>query len=183
MPGRWGYFVDKVPYDKICLPYHLAFDPPNLTRTIQHEFMHQITLNLSGGHAPRWLEEALSTYAEGRPTAAAWNAFKSGEWTWLLAGDVNLEISRDNRDGHHLQAISRAYAQANLVAHFLVAKDGEEKVGLLLRAIGDESLTHSLGEIMGRSKTDSALRDVYKLSEREVFETAFDWIRSTRAPG
>jgi hypothetical protein len=183
MPGRWGYFVDKEPYDKICLPYHLTIDLPNLRRTIQHEFMHVITWNLTDGHAPRWLSEAMSTYAEDRLDAAVWKGLKTGSANWMTLSEVDALVSADNRDEKKRAAISFAYTQANLVARYLAATGGDPKIGVLLRAIGDESFLHNLeGALLARSRTDSALRRIYGISEHDLFVLALEWVRATPIP-
>src|SRR6185436_10073829 len=53
--GRFGYFVDKYPYDKICVPTRDMSDTQRLRSTVMHEFAHAVVLNLADGHAPRWL--------------------------------------------------------------------------------------------------------------------------------
>ena len=183
MPGRWGYFVDKVPYDKICLPRHLVGDRDNLIRTIQHEFMHDVTVNLAGGRASRWLSEAMSTYAENRLDREAWKQFQLESLPWLDPVDLEGMVSTDNRKEELRHAISGAYAQANLIARFLASQFGEDKLGELLRSIGDESFLESLQtEILARSHVDTGLRKVFHLSEHDVFTKAHEWVLSTPVP-
>ena len=120
MPGRWGYFVDKEPYDKICIPNHLAHDLAELARTVRRpEFMHAITLNLTNGHSPRWLEEAMSTYAEGRAPAQP--------TSWRSAHDLEVAVSADNRDGSLHHSISDGYAQSHRLAIFLSGVGGDSR--------------------------------------------------------
>ncbi|MFI5387294.1 MAG: hypothetical protein ACHQ50_14380 [Fimbriimonadales bacterium] len=175
MPGRWGYFIDKVPYDKICLPNGAAFNKAELTRVIRHEFMHQITANLANGHQTWWLSEALSSYAEGA-LSQRWRGAAS---QWLNADMINAAISSDARDDTRINGINAAYAQAGAIGRFLAHHGGDARLGELLRAVGDESVRHGLGEkFLGRSRTDSALRDIYGLSERQVFDCARDWVKA-----
>lgn len=180
MPGRWGYFVDKVPYDKICLPHHLASDLPDLSRTIRHEFMHVITHNLSGGNATRWLAEAMSTYAERYFDRRHWDAVRSGEIRWLSPLDISVAAGQDNRDQALRGSINQGYSQSNLIARYLASQGGDTKLSQFLRALGDDSFLPSFEEhVLGRNPMHMALRKVYGISEKELFENAFEWVRSS----
>lgn len=179
MPGRWGYFVDKIPYDKICLPWHLVKDYRELSRTVRHEFMHGITLNLGNGHAPSWLSEGLSTLVEGGYVNSSARGWRSGKLEWMTAGELNRVTSLDDREAAHLSPRIAAYDQANAVVSFLANEGGDRRLENLLRTIGDDSWRHGLEErILGRSRTDLALREVYGVSESEAFDQAHSWVMS-----
>jgi hypothetical protein len=184
MPGRWGYFVDKTPYDKICVPHHLVHDVPNLIRTIQHEFMHDISTNVTNGHIPRWFSEAMSTYAEGRFDAAALNEWRGSQAEWLSSVQLDALVSTDNRQANLQRSISRAYAQANFIARYLSTLGGDAKLAELLRELGDESFLHNLEtQLLLRSRMDASLRRVYRLSESELFDQAHAFaLRNPAAP-
>ncbi len=183
MPGRWGYYVDKVPYGKICLPHHLVGHPEELRRTIQHEFMHDITQNLSHGRVTRWLSEALSTYAENRLDQRAWSAFQDGSAEWLAPAALEGIVTTDNRQPELQRKISEGYAQANLLARYLVIEGGEAKIGDLLSAIGNPSVLAALrDEVLSRSHVDHALQKVYGYSEPELFARAHEWVLATAVP-
>jgi hypothetical protein len=177
MPGRYGYFVDKVPYDKICLPYHLSNDPSELVKTVRHEFMHGITLHLSNGNDPRWLTEALATYIEDRDVNRYIPAWRNKTINWLSPDELNGALEKDNRDESRQTRTAFAYSQACAIARFLVSSGGERRLGELLEALGKGTIIHGLGErFLGRSRTDSAMREVYGFGEAEGFEYAKDWV-------
>src|SRR5579862_636739 len=171
MPGRWGFFVDKVPYDKICLPYHLLHDAAELRRGIRHEFMHAITTNLANGHDPRWLAEAMSTLVEGRLSQRSWEFFKHSPGSWLNPEHLVGTLTTDHRDPEKAAAVTLAYDQASFLGLFLYLDGGAERTAALLKAVGDESLLLNLElEALGRTRADGALRRVYHVSERVLFE-------------
>jgi len=173
MPGRWGYFVDKAPYDKICLRRGSAFDRQDLTRSIRHEFMHQITTNLAHGHETRWLTEALSGYVEG-PLSTRWRGASA---QWLGPDLINAAITSDARDETRIDSLIAAYAQVAAIGRFLAHYGGDRRIADLLRSVGDESMSHGLGEqVFGRTRTDSGLRETYGMTERQVFDCARDWV-------
>ncbi|MES1228193.1 MAG: hypothetical protein ABUL72_05940 [Armatimonadota bacterium] len=181
MPGRWGYFIDKVPYDKICLPYHLVLDLPELRRTIRHEFMHDITLNLSQGRASLWVEEAFSTYAEDRFVPGHWVGFQKGALDWLNPNELNTMLSNDHRQPHLHASISTAYSQANFIARYLDAKFSSLTFGDFLTTLGHKTLLETVGEgLFSRSPVDTALHKVYHRSEGQVFAEALEWVKATR---
>jgi len=184
MPGRWGYFVDKVPYDKICLPYHLTEDLNRLAATTRHEFMHDITLNLTAGHASRWLSEGMSTYVEGYDPRSAVRDFQQGTAEWvsptLLVGLFNVDNRREDRRSD----IGHAYAQSNLLVRYLALQGGEPSLADLLHALGNESFKESLEiGMLSRTHVDEALRKVYHLTEAQLFRSAGEWVLTRPASG
>jgi hypothetical protein len=177
MPGRWGYFVDMVPYDKICLPHHLGGDQLELERTVRHEFMHGITLNLSNGNDPRWLTEAVATYIEGRDITRNIPAWRNKTMTWLSPDELNGALESDLREPSLHTRTAFAYSQACAIAHYLVFSGDERRLGELFAALGKGTIMHGLGErFLGRSRTDSAMREVYSFGEVEAFEYAREWV-------
>jgi len=183
MPGRWGYFVDKVPYDKICLPHNLLDEPTEMRRTVRHEFMHSITLNLSNGHAPRWLAEGMSTLVEGRVSPQGWDRLAHSPDAWLDPAKLVGALTGDFRDPSKLGAVALAYDQASLLGLFLYLDGGADRTGALLRAAGDESLLLNVElEVLGRTRVDGALRRVYHVSEEELFDRALAWVHNSRIP-
>ena len=183
MPGRWGYFVDKVPYDKVCLPHHLVSDFAEMRRTIRHEFMHGITLNLSQRRASRWVEEGFSTYAEKRLDTRTWQGFKNGSAQWLDPNELNQMLATDNRKSELHRAISTSYSQSNMIVRYLADRFGEPMLGEFLKELGTSSLLETLNEgLFSRSPIDSALHKAYHMSERGVFSEAQVWVRSSPVP-
>ncbi len=183
MPSRWGYYIPKSPYGKICLPFYLVQDFEELSRTTTHEFMHHVSASLSHNRISHWLSEGLSTYAEGMQSHQARIRFRSGESKWLDPAELDGSVGIDNREEKMLSKISDSYAQANLIVHYLVAIEKEKKLTQLLLSLGDESFLPNIeDELLMRSHTDGAIRRVYGVSERLLFENALDWIRRTPIP-
>ena len=180
MPGRWGYFVDKEPYDKICLPHHLLGSPKHLREAIRHEFMHDITLNLCSGHDPRWFAEAMATLVEGRVNRASWAYFQSVPRDWHGPTELVSAHASDHREAGSADAVTLAYDQSSFLALYLFQNGGVDKLKALLHAIGDESLFHNLERIaLGRTRADVALRHIYGWSEDELFHRTLRWIQSS----
>jgi hypothetical protein len=178
MPGRWGYFVDKVPYDKICLPHHLMANHSQLREGIRHEFMHAITLNLSNGHDPRWLAEAMATLAEGRVNARSWNYFRENPSDWLNPARLTGRVGSDQRNEDTIESIVVAYDQCSFLALYLYSLGGEKKLRETVLAISNESVVHNLRlQLLGRNRTDNALRRVYGVSEQGLFDKTLQWVR------
>ncbi|HTQ08501.1 MAG TPA: hypothetical protein VMI31_00370 [Fimbriimonadaceae bacterium] len=183
MPGRWGYYIDKFPYDKVCLPSDLLENLPRLRRAVRHEFMHVITHNLCGGHDPRWLAEAMSTLVEGRVSAHSWEHFKANQETWLGPTALVSMLTTDLRDPASLETIGYAYDQASFLGLFLYLDGGAGRLSALLRGVGDESLLLNLElEALSRTRTDGALRRVYHVSEPDLFNRTLAWVRTASMP-
>jgi hypothetical protein len=177
MPGRWGYFIDKVPYDKICIPHHLLRDLDNLILTVKHEFMHDITTNVTNGKIPRWFGEGMSTLAEGRFDQTSLDDWRHSRAEWHNSIELDALVASDNRDAEKRREISRAYSQANFIARYLETLGGEPTLAALLRALGDETFLHNLqNQVHLWSRMEGGLRRVYGLSESEVFERAHAFV-------
>lgn len=170
MPGRWGYFVAKVPYNKICLPYHLVNQEEGLIRTIRHEFTHNITNNVCNGNESRWVTEGIATYNEGRRYKDERKAFAHGD-KWLEPSHLEGILAHDNRDPDRAHDIQLGYMQANLLVQYLIHLNGMDGFKDFLHAIGNESIwAVTENKLLGISLTGGALHHVYKLSEPKLFE-------------
>lgn len=183
MPARWGYFVDKKPYDKICLPHDLLRNKLELRRAVRHEFMHDISWNKTNGHDPRWLSEALATLAEDRLNADSWDAFRRDPKLWLSPTELVGMLGADQRRSDGTRGIRLAYDQASFIARYLADRGGTPKLADLLEAIGNESILRNVELLaLNRTRTDGALRHIYRLSEDACFERTLNWVESSPFP-
>ena len=174
--GRYGYCVDKFPYDKICVPQASLFNG-QLSETVTHEYAHVITLNLSEGTVPRYLDEAVAMVAQGEPDYRVLRGFANEQIRWLPVEEINATYVQEMQAGGG-QQLWFAYQQSAAIGHYLVSLNGEAGLGDLLRAFSDNStLTELRMRIVGQSPADEALQQVYGFGERELFERALRWTR------
>lgn len=172
----YGYCVDKYPYEKICLPHHLLGRPRERWHAVAHEYAHVVSINLSHGHAPNWLGEAVSVLSEGQFDPRAERLFSEGRWPWREP--EKLEGMFDVTHGDP-ETVWRAYQQAGLIGRFLAETIGEKGLGDLLRTLGSEGLLAQLfGRFLGRTRTDLALRRHCGFGERDLFAKTLQWIRA-----
>lgn len=197
----YGYCADKDPHAKVCVPVRLLDDPPEFMQTIAHEYAHVISLSLSQGRAPKWLEEAVSVLAEREFDEGCWRDFVEDHADWLTPGELELEFGfvrypdaaaagwsdpmllpegpsvevADDADAMYL-----AYQQAGFIGRYLLGRGSERSVGEVLRHIGSDSLWRGLGVALSmRSRTDDALRRVYGFGEADLFARTLAWLRAT----
>lgn len=100
--GPWatnphGYCEDKFPYEKICLPYSVTQNHTEFSQAVAHEYTHVISLNVSRGRLPTWLEEALSVLAEGACDQEVALAFKTGKIPWMTPEKLERAFSEKRR--------------------------------------------------------------------------------------
>jgi len=178
---RAGYCIDKYPFEKICIPASALADEAELRHLIRHEFMHAVTMNICNGHEPVWLTEGLSMFVEGQGPTVYWQRFRDGHSEWrspmFLSGGIKA-----NRWGNSVEAIREGYEQASVVVAYLHSAGGDDKLIAMMNDIGDESVGRNIKRtLLGQSRTDAALRDVYGLSEAKAFGAAFDWLKGLRS--
>lgn len=160
--ARFGYCIDKQPFDKICLPLRAASDPSALRRVVSHEFTHVVTLNLTGSRMPHWLDEGLALLMEG--SAPGFDG-------WMEPGELNGAFETDRWTDEGLHHSQDAYGQAAVLVQALAQRGGDEKLAQLLRAFTDNSFwTEIKINVLGESSADEALREVYGIGENELFE-------------
>ncbi len=102
----------------------------NWQEIVWHEFMHVITLQMTGNRMPRWLSEGISVYEEreGRPywgRSQGLDLVRASEQDKLLhVADLNSGFSgaQDSAD------LGFAYFQAYLVVDFIADEYGFEKL-------------------------------------------------------
>lgn len=176
----WGYYVDKYPYDKICIPNKVLHLENQLARTLRHEFAHVVTTNQSGGHEPTWLSEGLSMLAEGAVDFRPWIGFQAGRYEWEDPSMLGARIRGDRLDPTKLPLVNVGYAQACYLTMYLRKLGGQDVVRQLLTQLGDQSFGVNLKrDILGRSHVDDALRHLLEKSEVRLFDDAHDWVMGT----
>jgi hypothetical protein len=163
--ARYGYCVDKYPYDKICIPRRAAQNAERLYEVTAHEFTHVVTLNLTQGRIPHWFDEGLAMLMGG-----ATPRHPSG---WLDPEPLNAAFEADRRDEEGLSRSSAAYIQSEQIVRHLHAIGGDEKLALLLRAFTNNGLWDEIKiNLLGEPSVEEALREVYGFGQRELFEAA-----------
>lgn len=172
----YGYCIPKEDYDKICLPNHLVDDPEEFTQAVAHEYAHVISEVLSDGHAPRWLEEALSVLAERQVDPDTHQAFLCEQADWLSPADLEWALENPGPEEDET-VIWNAYQQCGWIGLYLASLGPESKFSDLLREHGNESPVKNLMlALSNRTRTDAAFQSVYRLSVDELFENAYQWL-------
>lgn len=176
--ARAGYFIDKYPYDKICIPHYSVSRPDLLREVVGHEYTHALNLALTQAKCPIWLNEALAMLSQTALDQRALSDFRSGRATWKSPRELDQGFAAERRgDGQH-RVIFLAYEQAAWIGRYLLTLGDRAKLGDLMRAFNDNSF---LGELKMRltseTPADEALRQTYGLGEDEVFAQALDWVR------
>jgi len=163
--ARYGYAMDKVPYDKVCLPRAIAFDEAELAAVTRHEFAHIVTLNKTDNRAPTWLEEGISQLMEGREP--------SRSMTWLSPEELHFAFGVDRREAANMRGVGDAYAQSLSVVSAMYDLKGDEGIRHLLGAFTNNSLWDEVKiNLFDASATEEAIREVYGLGVAELFEQA-----------
>ncbi len=162
--ARFGYCVDKIPYDKVCIPLSAAHHAQELARVMAHEFTHVVTLNLTDARIPHWLDEGLAQLMEGRVSKPA---------PWLEPDALNAAFETDRRTDEGLAHSSEAYAQAVALVRHLHKSGGDANLAKLLRAFTNNSAwTEIRINLLGEPSVEEALREVYGFGQAELFEAA-----------
>lgn len=162
--ARYGYCVDKYPYDKICIPARAAADPARLHEVVAHEFTHVVTLNLTQARIPHWLDEGLAMLME--------SAVPETCRDWLEPNALNAAFEADRRDEAGLARSGDAYRQSYALVRHLYRLGGEAKLATLLRAFTNNGLWDEIKiNVLGQPSVEEALHEVYGFGQRELFET------------
>ncbi|MHB8635943.1 MAG: hypothetical protein ACYC96_05665 [Fimbriimonadaceae bacterium] len=173
--ARYGYCVDKRPYDKICLPHVSCHDPAELWRVTAHEFAHVVVLNTAQKLAPHWLDEGVACLMEGR------NALRSAERlgerrAWRTPAQMGGAFDVDRRDPAKFGGIAAAYDQATVLVAYLHSLAGDAGLVALLKAFTDHSRwTDLVTRLASRDPVDVALQQVHDFGQDELFDRAKTW--------
>jgi hypothetical protein len=179
----YGYCIGKEEYEKICLPDYLVDDPDEFAQAVAHEYAHVISESLADGHAPRWLEEAISVLAEHGFDEEVREMFVEDPELWL--DPRRLETMLDSRadTDEEEDDVYTAYQQAGWIGRYLAALEGERRLGALLRECANESVLHNLKlSLTGRERADGAVQNVYGITTSELFRRAYDYMAQVDPP-
>jgi len=174
----YGYCVSKEPFEKICLPNYLVDDPSEFSQAVAHEYAHVISTNIADEYAPRWVEEAVSVLVERRFDLETWQRFCQDESAWLGPGELeSVLVDRTDDDGTK-DEIWMAYQQAGWIGRYLSTLHGDRRLGEFLREIANESPGPNLVRtLIGRDRTEAALKRTFGMSRRDLFSRAQVWVR------
>lgn len=170
--ARYGYMMDKYPYDKVCLPAVALADQAHFRRVLAHEYAHVVTLNTTSNRAPHWVEEGVSTWIEGpaRPDSAG--RFQTGESTWRSPIDLENAFASERRNGENREKIRDAYDQSRLLVQFLVNQKGEAGIQQFLSAFSDNSVWDEIKIRLGEAPVEEALKQAFGINQSRLFEEA-----------
>jgi hypothetical protein len=177
--GRFGYMMDKYPYDKVCVPHNSVGTTHGFQEVVAHEYAHVVVLNVTQGRAPHWLNEAIAMLAERSSDLRLRQAFASGQADWLSPRELeNVHTARRQGEPHPARTW-RAYQQSAWIGRYLVSLRGEKGIGELLNGFSNNSAWTELKmRVTGQPAADEALREVYGLGEEETFAKALAWLRA-----
>ncbi len=179
----YGYCVSKDSYEKICLPNYLLDDPTEFSQAVAHEYAHVISTNVADEYAPRWVEEAISVLVERKFDPDIWKQFADSRATWLTESDLESVLTDRTDDLNRKDEIWRAYQQAGWIGKYLAHLKSEASLGEFLAEIANEiPKTNILRSLLRQYRTDSALRQVYGISKKELFDRAYDWMCEQSEP-
>jgi hypothetical protein len=168
VPGRHGFFIDKYPFDKVCLPTYLLDEPGHFVAAVRHEYAHAMCLNRSLGKCPTWLHEAIATVAE-TPTASRFGRPR----IWRDPRDLEAAFRDDRETEEGAASVTAAYAQARRLGQALLDEGGTAKLGKLLDAFTDNTFLQNLIiSALSQHPEDEALKQVYGFGVKELFKRA-----------
>lgn len=172
----YGYCISKEPFEKICLPNYLVDDPAEFCQAVAHEYAHVISTNVANDYAPRWVEEAVSVLVERRFDVDIWRGFRDIPGRWLSPAALEGALI-DRRDEENAKdRIWMAYQQAGWIGRYLASLQGDNRLGVFLKEIANESpMTNIFRTLAGQDRTDAALKKTYRLSKRELYSRARTW--------
>jgi hypothetical protein len=173
-----GYWVNKEPFDKICLPFYLLDDEVELKRAIAHEYAHVVCGGLSSENAPTWLHEAVSVTSELLVIDESATPHPAN---WLSSS--NLERLLDSEGVEDPDGVFTGYQQCGWIGTYLYSIGGSEKLSQLLREHGNENIAANLMRVIkGKDRVDHAVQRVYGLTVKQIFDRAEAFMRQTIAP-
>jgi|GEM_PF-815576 len=167
VPGRHGFFIDKYPFDKICLPTDLLGDSEKFIGAVRHEYAHAMALNRTQGKCPLWLHEAIAMVAEH----GSLNPRRPSVWRDPNSLDSAFRADRESDVGSRV--VNDAYNQSFCLGSFLIQIHGNSGLGRLLDAFTDNSFGQELlMRVTNQRPEDEALKQVYGFGLNELFARA-----------
>lgn len=131
-----------------------------LKRVLWHEYTHALIHDLSKGQCPVWLNEGIATLQEARVAPLSLRSVQQAYQEGKLIPWDPLWKDETPQGGLELH-----YAQAHLIAHYLVKRWGWKKMVELLGRLGQ-----------GYPLAD-AFRTVYKMSSAAIEKEWLAWLK------
>jgi hypothetical protein len=170
--ARYGYFVDKTPYDKICLPLAACIHPAGVWQVAAHEFTHVIVLNTTQNAAPHWLDEGFACLMEGRDPFAARERLRVSN-VWRDPHDAELAFGVDRRESSNMHGVRSAYDQSLVLVSYLFSLKGDAGLVSLLKAFTNHSeWVDMLAGLTNHDPADRAIKATFGFGIKELFERA-----------
>jgi hypothetical protein len=166
--ARFGYFIDKYPFDKICIPNRACYDPDETRSVVAHEYTHLVVLNRCLGRAPEWLQEGLAMLMEGQPPRRVRE--------WLRPEALDQAFHGERRDPRLYGRVWHAYQQAAILGAYLHSLEGDAGIARLLGNFGNNTFWQEVKiNLLGEPGVEEALRETFGFGVRELFERASSW--------
>lgn len=151
----------------------------NWESTLWHELCHVVTLTVTRNRMPRWLSEGISVYEERRQDPGWGQRMAPHHRRAILQDDALVPL--DGMSAAFLRPASGtdlmfAYFQASLVVEWLVEREGEQVLNLLMRDLAaDLTIEHSLATRVGPiEELDAGFRE-WALQQAAAFGRGADW--------
>jgi hypothetical protein len=175
--SRAGYFIDKYPYDKICIPNRAVFAPAELHEVVSHEYSHALNLVLTQAKCPLWLNEGIAMLAQPKLDPQIQNDFASARAPWKNPHRLDAAFHAEIEGQRDYVSIHRAYEQAGWIVRYLLHLSDRLKIAELMRAFNDNSfLTEFKMRLISEDAAEEALRQVFGFGEAQLFEQAREWM-------
>jgi len=177
--ARFGYCAQKTEYYKICVPHHATQSEDRFEDVFGHEFAHVMSLSQSKQRLSKWLGEGFSVYVSREFSDRSRQVFLSRPHHWLNPQDLELQFG----PGIDLGSADKwlAYQQAGWITLYMAKLKGEKELMVLLDQFADEGFLRNLKLMaLGESRTADAIKQVYRMSQAELFLKAR---ASLQAPG
>jgi hypothetical protein len=176
-PGRHGFCTPKVGFAKVCIPFYLLADEAELSEALRHEYAHVLSIGVAAGLCPMWLDEAIAMRAGGRISPEARSEFAGGALPWSTPArlDSAFKADRESESGRRLVWV--AYQQAACLGYYLATLRSDASLGRLLAKHAGGFWARLGAVIRNELPVDVALRSVYGLTVKELFEAVLDDLR------
>ena len=175
-PGRQGFFMDKFPYDKICLPSELLQDESEFRSAVRHEYAHAATLNLAEGRCPRWLDEAIAMVVSGEAFRLSPAEFVRQSHPWQSPNSLDQAYLADRESAQGRPVVWSAYYQSAMIGAWIAESFGIEAFSRLLAGMTNNSVWSDLvARFRNREAVDEAMLEVTGMSTARAFESAKTW--------
>jgi hypothetical protein len=132
MHSRYGYYTDREPVHKVCLPPATCSNPVIFRRAAIHEITHAAVHEIGGDGVPRWFNEGLAVFMEGAaPRHSPTPKLRLNE---ISAGFESLEMDLDSPRANLCYALAGDFVGRLLAIHGITCARN------YLRQIGKETV-------------------------------------------